>query len=89
MNIMSNSRIETAVILFPPKAKKTSLFRSRPSMEKYSLAEVRIDYGQKWLNNHWRTIRSAYGKAPFFEHYCEDLEKVLVQEGNLSLRSKL
>lgn len=39
--------------------------------------EVLIDYQQKWLNNHWRTIRSAYANAPFFEFYAEDLEKVL------------
>jgi hypothetical protein len=41
------------------------------------ISEVRIDYSQKWLNNHWRTIRTAYGKAPFFEHYAGDLYKVL------------
>lgn len=44
---------------------------------KVFITDVRIDYGQKWLNNHWRTIQSAYGKAPFFEHYSEDLEKIL------------
>lgn len=42
--------------------------------------DVRIDYTQKWLNNHWRTITSAYGKAPFFEHYSEDLEQVLFRK---------
>jgi hypothetical protein len=43
------------------------------------ISEVKIDYSQKWLNNHWRTIRTAYGKAPFFEHYADDLYKVLFQ----------
>lgn len=43
------------------------------------ISEVRIDYGQKWLNNHWRTICSAYGKAPFFEHYADDLHDILFQ----------
>ncbi|NJO02926.1 MAG: WbqC family protein [Bacteroidia bacterium] len=28
--------------------------------------DIRIDYSQKWVNIHWRTIQSAYGKAPFF-----------------------
>lgn len=41
------------------------------------ITDIRIDYSQKWVNNHWRTIQSAYGKAPFFEHYADDLEKVL------------
>lgn len=44
---------------------------------KVCIKDIRIDYGQKWLNNHWRTIQSAYGKAPFFEYYGQDLEKVL------------
>lgn len=47
---------------------------------KVPIAEVRIDHSQKWLNNHWRTLRSAYGKAPFFEHYSHDLEKVLFKK---------
>lgn len=38
---------------------------------------VKIDYSQKWLNNHWRSIRSAYGKAPFFAYYEQDLHAVL------------
>jgi len=46
---------------------------------KVSISEVRIDYSQKWLNNHWRTIRSAYGKAPFFEHYADKLERHLLK----------
>ena len=47
---------------------------------KVFISDVRIDYGQKWLNNHWRTIQSAYGRAPFFEYYGEDLEKVLFKK---------
>ena len=47
---------------------------------KAPISEVRIDYSQKWLNNHWRTITSAYGKAPFFEHYADELEKQLFRQ---------
>lgn len=47
---------------------------------KVYISDVRIDFSQKWLNNHWRTIRSAYGKAPFFEHYADDLERLLFQK---------
>jgi len=47
---------------------------------KVMITDIRIDYGQKWLSNHWRTITSAYGKAPFFEHYAGDLEKILFQK---------
>ncbi len=46
---------------------------------KVLITDVRIDYRQNWLNNHLRTIQSAYGKAPYFEHYREDLESVLLK----------
>ncbi len=42
-----------------------------------SITDIRIDYSQKWLNHHWRSIQSAYGRAPFFDHYAHDLENVL------------
>ncbi len=44
------------------------------------IGEVKIDYDQKWLNNHWRTIQSAYGKAPFFEYYASDLHEILFKK---------
>lgn len=44
---------------------------------KAAVSEICIDYNQKWLNNHWRTIRTAYGNAPFFEYYGPDLHDVL------------
>ncbi|HEY9045623.1 MAG TPA: WbqC family protein [Ohtaekwangia sp.] len=47
---------------------------------KVVITDIRMDYTQKWLNNHWRTVQSAYGNAPFFEHYAEDLEKLLFKK---------
>jgi hypothetical protein len=44
------------------------------------ITEVRIDYSQKWLNNHWRSIQSAYAKAPFFEYYADALHRVLFKQ---------
>lgn len=41
------------------------------------ITEVKIDYTQRWLNNHWRSIQSGYGKAPFFEFYSDELHAVL------------
>ncbi|MDZ7604962.1 MAG: WbqC family protein [Cyclobacteriaceae bacterium] len=39
-------------------------------------ADVYIDYRQKWVNNHRRAISSAYGKAPFFEYFSDDILNV-------------
>jgi len=47
---------------------------------KVLITDVRIDYTQKWLNNHWRTIQSAYGKAPFFEYYRDELHDTLMKK---------
>jgi hypothetical protein len=44
------------------------------------ITDVRLDYTQKWLNNHWRTIQSAYGNAPFFEFYAEELHDLLFKK---------
>lgn len=35
--------------------------------------DVRIAYDEDWQRQHWRSIRTAYGNAPFFEHYADDL----------------
>lgn len=42
--------------------------------------DVKIDEGKKWRNSHWRTIESAYRKAPFFEYYFEELKNILFKE---------
>jgi len=44
---------------------------------KVPLKDVRIDYTGKWQNNHWRSIQSAYAKAPFFEHYAPELHDII------------
>lgn len=47
---------------------------------KMLITDVRIDNAQKWVNNHWRTIQTAYGRAPFFEYYADDLEKIITKK---------
>ena len=47
---------------------------------KQTITEVRIDHTQKWVTNHWRTITSAYRSSPFFEHYADDLQKILFRK---------
>ena len=44
--------------------------------------DIKIDYGQKWLNVHLRGIRSAYGKAPFFEYFYPSFEEVFLKRKN-------
>ena len=53
---------------------------SVPVQKPYSrkpLKDVQIDYRQKWMKDHWMSIQSAYGKAPFFEFYADALYRIL------------
>lgn len=47
---------------------------------KAPVRDIRIDHSQKWLNNHCRTIRSAYGKAPFHEYYSDGFQALLFKK---------
>jgi|TARA_B100000965_G_C19601644_1_gene763095 hypothetical protein len=47
---------------------------------KIPIRNMQIDHRQKWINNHWRAIQSAYGKAPFFEYYSTYFENELKKE---------
>ena len=42
------------------------------------IQEIRIDHNQSWIKNHWRAIQSAYGNAPFYDHYKHDIEKIML-----------
>lgn len=39
--------------------------------------DVKIDYVQGWVKDHWGAIYSAYGKAPYFEYYGPELLAIL------------
>ena len=39
--------------------------------EQQSIREVKIAYIDNWQRIHWTSIQSAYGNAPFFEHYAD------------------
>jgi hypothetical protein len=41
---------------------------------------IEIDNHEKWVNNHWRAIQSAYGKSPFFDFYADGFESILKSE---------
>jgi hypothetical protein len=41
------------------------------------IRQVRISFAQAWNLNHWRSIQSLYGKAPFFSEYGPVFEGIL------------
>ena len=44
--------------------------------EQQSIRNVRIAYYDNWPTAHWQAIQSAYGNAPFFEFYADDLKRL-------------
>lgn len=38
------------------------------------IRDVRIDNLQKWQDNHWKNMLSAYNRSPWFEFYKDELE---------------
>ncbi len=45
-----------------------------------SLGNTTISYDENWQKKHWRTIVSAYNRAPFFEHYAPSLEHIFTRQ---------
>ncbi len=45
--------------------------------EQQPITEVGISYDRPWFASHWNTIKSAYGRAPYFEHYGDVLKQIL------------
>ncbi len=45
-----------------------------------SNAEVQLDYSQNWNVKHWRSIETAYRRAPFFEFYAHYFEPLFTKK---------
>ena len=47
--------------------------------ERAPIKSVRIAYDEPWQKIHWQSIQSAYGRAPFFEHYEQEIKAALLK----------
>lgn len=45
-----------------------------------STKDIRIEHRKPWLREHLRSITAAYGSAPFFIHYMDEVEALLSTE---------
>lgn len=44
-----------------------------------NIRRVRIAYHDNWQQQHWQSLQSAYGNAPFFEYYADELYPIYQQ----------
>jgi hypothetical protein len=42
--------------------------------QRVAMNEVRISATEDWQARHWKSIRSAYNRSPFFDYYLDELE---------------
>ena len=47
--------------------------------QKTLFQKVQIDNQQRWATQQLRTLRSCYGKAPFFDYYFPGIQEILTQ----------
>ncbi|MBK8228253.1 MAG: WbqC family protein [Flavobacteriales bacterium] len=47
-------------------------------LRKMPIHAVRLSYAETWPQQHLHAIRSAYGNAPWFIHYIDEIEAVLL-----------
>ncbi len=48
--------------------------------QKSLITEVRIDNSTAWKTKHWRSLLSAYSKAPFFGYYAPYIRDLIFSE---------
>lgn len=53
---------------------------SKGKNQQMPITEVACAQEDHWQKNHWNSIQSAYGKAPFFEYYSDELKDILLSE---------
>jgi len=52
------------------------------SKHQQNLDDVLIASDKSWGKKHWRTIEQAYGKAPFFDLYKDELHEIYIEPWN-------
>ena len=47
--------------------------------QQQNIQDTQIAFHEPWMSQHWSSIQSAYGNAPFFEYYAEALGSLYQQ----------
>lgn len=47
--------------------------------KKIKTRDIKIDQSQLWSNKHWRTLKTCYGKSPYFEFFADEFLDVYKQ----------
>lgn len=47
--------------------------------QKTPLGEVQISFVEDWKKDHWQSIKSSYGRSPYYSFYDEELQSLFFQ----------
>ena len=72
-NYQKGSLRNRCYIAGPNGSQRLSIPLAKGKHQQMPVREVRIAYNEPWQRQHWRAMRTAYGNAPFFEHYADEL----------------
>ncbi len=72
-NYQKGSLRNRCYIAGPNGIQRLSIPLAKGKHQQTPIREVRIAYDEPWQRQHWRTIKTAYGNAPFFEHYADEI----------------
>ncbi|NBX38501.1 MAG: hypothetical protein EBR54_03680 [Flavobacteriia bacterium] len=50
---------------------------------KQAMNDLRVDDSKNWRKTHWKSLVTAYGRSPYFEHYALEIEACIFAETDL------
>ncbi len=59
---------------------KLSIPLQKGKHQQKSIQEVKISYTENWQRQHWRSLKTAYENAPYWEDYENELKTLLDQK---------
>lgn len=76
-HVRQSYRTRTAIV-GPNGPQDLLVHAAHNSGQKIAMRDVRLNYAETWPQQHLHAIRSAYGQTPWFIHYIDDIEAVLL-----------
>lgn len=61
---------------------RLSIPLKRGKHQQKNIQAVEISYSEDWQRQHWKSIKTAYENAPFWEDYSYDISSLLIQKNN-------
>ena len=75
-NFLKGSYRNRCHIAGPNGLQRLSIPLKKGKNEQQGIRAVQISYDEPWPSKHWNSIKTAYGNAPYFEFYADELQGI-------------